>query len=96
MIILLVYFLEAQVKSIADHCRPDRQTLVFSATCKSKVEKLVMHALYDPVKVVCGDIGEASTDVTQNILVLPDVQAKFNWLFSNIVKFITSNALCSN
>jgi ATP-dependent RNA helicase DDX42 len=55
-----------------------------------------MHALYDPVKVVCGDIGEASTDVTQNILVLPDVQAKFNWLFSNIVKFITSNALCSN
>ena len=33
-------FQEPQVRSIADHIRPDRQCLLFSATFKKKVEKL--------------------------------------------------------
>lgn len=80
---------ERQVKSIADHIRPDRQCLVFSATCKTKIEKLIMHALYDPIKILCGDVGEANADVQQTIIVLDDLNAKFNWLFSNIVRLIT-------
>lgn len=79
------------MKSIADHIRPDRQCLVFSATCKTKIEKLIMHALYDPIKILCGDVGEANADVQQTIIVLDDLNAKFNWLFSNIVRLITSN-----
>ncbi|CAF5179731.1 unnamed protein product, partial [Rotaria magnacalcarata] len=31
---------EPQVRSIADHVRPDRQCLLFSATFKKKVERL--------------------------------------------------------
>ena len=80
---------EQQVKSIADHIRPDRQCLVFSATCKAKIEKLVIHALYDPIKILCGDIGEVNTDVHQKIVVVKDEEEKFHWLFANIVKFIT-------
>uniref|UniRef100_A0A914GXP2 Lipoyl synthase, mitochondrial n=1 Tax=Globodera rostochiensis TaxID=31243 RepID=A0A914GXP2_GLORO len=80
---------EPQVKSIADHIRPDRQCLVFSATMKSNIEKLIFHALFNPVKIVCGDVGEANADVEQTVLVLPGLQAKFDWLFAHIVKFIT-------
>lgn len=78
--IIRILNLENQVKSIADHIRPDRQCLVFrsidfidisiilvnfSATMKTKIEKLVVHALFFPIKIVCGDIGEANSDVAQ-------------------------------
>ncbi|KAF7639549.1 hypothetical protein Mgra_00000879 [Meloidogyne graminicola] len=79
---------EAQVKSIADHIRPDRQCLVFSATCKPKIEKLILHVLYNPIKILCGDIGE-NTTVHQQILACLNQEMKFEWLFRNIVNFIT-------
>ncbi|OZC06138.1 hypothetical protein X798_06877 [Onchocerca flexuosa] len=53
-----LYFSEAQVQSISDHIRPDRQCLMFSATFKSKVEKLAREALTDPVRIVQGEVGE--------------------------------------
>nr|CAD2140997.1 unnamed protein product [Meloidogyne enterolobii] len=79
---------EAQVKSISDHIRPDKQCLVFSATCKPKIEKLIMHVLYNPIKILCGDIGE-NTLVQQQIIVLYNQEMKYEWLFRNIVNFIT-------
>lgn len=45
--------------------RPDRQTLLFSATFKRKVERLARDVLTDPVRVVQGELGEANQDVTQ-------------------------------
>lgn len=53
-----IFFLETQVKSISDHIRPDRQCLMFSATFKTKVERLAREALRDPVRIVEGEIGE--------------------------------------
>lgn len=82
------------MKSIADHIRPDRQCLMFSATMRKKVEKIVVHALNNPVKIVCGDIGEANADVCQIVHVLSNAQEKWNWLSSHIVEFCTSNNLC--
>lgn len=41
-----------QVHSICAHVRPDRQTLLFSATFRKKVEKLARVALSDPIRVV--------------------------------------------
>ncbi|CAD5221276.1 unnamed protein product [Bursaphelenchus xylophilus] len=78
---------EAQVKSIADHVRPDRQCLMFSATFPSKIEKLTSYALSHPVKIVCGDVGEANADVMQHVLFLPSVEQKWQWLCLNIIKF---------
>jgi len=43
---------EAQVKSICAHVRPDRQSLLFSATFRKKVEKLARSALNDPIRVI--------------------------------------------
>lgn len=54
-----------QVRSIANQVRPDRQTLLFSATFKRRIEKLARDILSDPVRVVQGDVGEANKDVTQ-------------------------------
>ncbi|KAM3724357.1 ATP-dependent RNA helicase [Dirofilaria immitis] len=78
---------EAQVQSISDHIRPDRQCLMFSATFKSKVEKLAREALTDPVRIVQGEVGEANSDVIQTIEVLENVDIKWQWLLNHLVEF---------
>lgn len=80
---------EPQVRSICDHVRPDRQTLMFSATFKRKVERLARDVLTDPIKVVQGDVGEANEDVTQIVLVMPSnpPTSKWNWLTTHLVEF---------
>ncbi|CAD5215326.1 unnamed protein product [Bursaphelenchus okinawaensis] len=80
---------EAQVKSIADHVRPDRQCLMFSATFPLKIEKLASYALNQPVKIVCGDVGEANSDVIQHVHIFSKHDLKWEWLMMNIVKFCT-------
>lgn len=74
--------------------RPDRQTLLFSATFKKKVEKLARDVLTDPVRIVQGDVGEANTDVTQNIVMFyNNPTGKWNWLLHNIVEYLSSGSL---
>ncbi|KHN87845.1 ATP-dependent RNA helicase DDX42 [Toxocara canis] len=79
---------EAQVKSISNHIRPDRQCLMFSATFKAKVERLAREALLDPVRIVQGEVGEANEDVVQSVEVLPSVDAKWRWLLQRLVQFL--------
>lgn len=78
---------EPQVRSIANHVRKDRQSLLFSATFKKKVERLARDILLDPIRVVQGEAGEANEDVTQYIEVLPAGPAKWTWLVKNLVRF---------
>ncbi|KAL3831435.1 hypothetical protein ACJMK2_023186 [Sinanodonta woodiana] len=80
---------EPQVRSIANHVRPDRQTLLFSATFRKKVERLARDILIDPIRVVQGEAGEANTDVTQIVEVLPVGPAKWTWLIKRLVEFTT-------
>ena len=54
-----------QVRSIIGQVRPDRQTLLFSATMPNKVEKLVQDALTSPVRVTVGTVGAANDDIKQ-------------------------------
>lgn len=61
-------FIEGQVRSICAHVRPDRQTLLFSATFPRRVEKLARDALRDPIRILHGDAGEASADVHQSVV----------------------------
>lgn len=77
---------EPQVRSICDHVRPDRQTLMFSATFKRKIERLARDVLTDPVRVVQGELGEANEDVTQIVLVVPSGPAKWVWLTNKLVE----------
>lgn len=80
---------EPQVRSIANHVRPERQTLLFSATFRRKVEKLARDILADPVRVVQGEAGEANEDVTQLVEVLPLGPAKWTWLVKRLVEMTT-------
>ncbi|XP_008484723.1 ATP-dependent RNA helicase DDX42 [Diaphorina citri] len=83
---------EPQVRSICDHVRPNRQTLLFSATFKKRIEKLARDVLTDPIKIVQGDIGEANTDITQVVINLPQTQ-KLTWLTHNLVEFLSTGSL---
>ena len=44
--------------------RPDRQTLLFSATFKEKVQNLCQDILRDPIKIVVGKQGVSNEDIT--------------------------------
>ena len=77
-----VLLLPLQVRSIIGQVRPDRQTLLFSATMPNKVERLVQDALTSPVRVTVGEIGAANDDIKQACpdpsLVAPSSQDHFH------------------
>ena len=56
---------EYQMRSIVNNIRPDRQTLLFSATMKRKVEGFARELLKDPVRIVVGTVGQANPDIRQ-------------------------------
>ncbi|OCT62250.1 hypothetical protein XELAEV_18043334mg [Xenopus laevis] len=84
---------EYQVRSIANHVRPDRQTLLFSATFRKKIEKLARDILVDPIRVVQGDIGEANEDITQVVEILPSGPEKWTWLTRRLVEFTSTGSV---
>ncbi|GAA6229888.1 ATP-dependent RNA helicase DDX42 [Lates japonicus] len=84
---------EYQVRSIASHVRPDRQTLLFSATFRKKIERLARDILIDPIRVVQGDIGEANEDVTQVVELLLSGTDKWAWLTRRLVEFTSSGSV---
>ncbi|XP_034450061.1 ATP-dependent RNA helicase DDX42 isoform X2 [Hippoglossus hippoglossus] len=84
---------EYQVRSIASHVRPDRQTLLFSATFRKKIERLARDILTDPIRVVQGDIGEANEDVTQVVEMLHSGTEKWAWLIRRLVEFTSSGSV---
>lgn len=84
---------EPQVRSVCNHVRPDRQTLLFSATFRKKVERLAKDALQDPVKISQGILGQANEDVTQHVLLLKDQEAKRNWLYGILVELLSAGSV---
>nr|XP_040046597.1 ATP-dependent RNA helicase DDX42 [Gasterosteus aculeatus aculeatus] len=84
---------EYQVRSIASHVRPDRQTLLFSATFRKKIERLARDILIDPIRVVQGDVGEANEDVTQMVEMLHSATQKWDWLTRRLVEFTSTGSV---
>lgn len=81
------------MRSICNHVRPDRQTLLFSATFKKRIEKLARDVLTDPIKIVQGDLGEANEDITQHMLVFTNPAHKQNWLLCKLVEFLSQGTV---
>ncbi|KAJ0239950.1 DEAD-box ATP-dependent RNA helicase 24 [Hirschfeldia incana] len=75
---------EPQVRSIVGQIRPDRQTLLFSATMPWKVEKLAREILSDPIRVTVGEAGMANEDITQVVNVIPSDAEKLPWLLEKL------------
>lgn len=55
--VMIVVAFRRQVRSIMGQVRPDRQTLLFSATMPRKVEGLVRDALSAPIRITIGAAG---------------------------------------
>lgn len=75
---------ERQCRALVSQIRPDRQTLLFSATLDTKVERLVRDILTNPLRIAIGAIGQANRDVTQRVVVLDNNEKKWPWLINNI------------
>ena len=61
---------EPQLRSIVGQIRPDRQTLLFSATFPKKVEYLARDILTEPIKIVIGQHNQANSAIQQQAIVL--------------------------
>ncbi|KAH7676417.1 RNA helicase protein [Dioscorea alata] len=79
---------EPQIRSIVGQIRPDRQTLLFSATMPYKVERLAREILGDPIRVTVGEVGMANEDISQVINVLPSDAEKMPWLLEKLPEMI--------
>lgn len=94
---------EKQVTSILANVRPDRQTLMFSATLGRRVEKVAKQWLSNPVRIAVGRTGMSSEHVSQHLLVLPSYNAKKQWIMEmtptlanvgRMIVFVSSRADC--
>jgi ATP-dependent RNA helicase DDX42 len=79
---------ETQVRTILKALRPDRQTLLLSATLGRRIESIAREWLQpDYVRIAVGKSGETSEHVDQHVMVLPNVQAKQSFLLQMIPTF---------
>ncbi|XP_068600305.1 probable ATP-dependent RNA helicase DDX46 isoform X2 [Brachionichthys hirsutus] len=67
---------EPQVMRIVDNIRPDRQTVMFSATFPRAMEALARRILAKPIEVQVGGRSVVCSDVEQHVLVI-DEDKKF-------------------
>ena len=58
---------EPQIKLITQNVRPDRQTVLFSATFPKQIEKLAKSILKIPLEIVVGTRSVANKDITQYV-----------------------------
>lgn len=79
---------EYQVRSIISQIRPDRQTLLFSATFRGKLENFVSDILRDPVKITIGNSVHCNPSINQEIIVLEHPSKKLAWLLERLQKFM--------
>ncbi|CAB9511388.1 dependent RNA helicase [Seminavis robusta] len=83
---------QSQVSQILENIRPNRQTLLLSATISRRIETVAQQWLnggskagigiqqQDYVRIAVGRTGQASLNVQQHVMVLPSVHAKLSWL----------------
>ncbi|CAD5119735.1 DgyrCDS8331 [Dimorphilus gyrociliatus] len=63
---------EPQVMRIIDNVRPDRQTVMFSATFPRQMEALARRILNKPLEIQVGGRSVVCAEVTQHVLVLEE------------------------
>ncbi|CCE61965.1 hypothetical protein TPHA_0B02930 [Tetrapisispora phaffii CBS 4417] len=68
---------EPQIRKIVDQIRPDRQTLMWSATWPKEVQQLARDYLNDPIQVQIGSLElSASHTITQLVEVVSDFEKR--------------------
>ncbi|BGP51859.1 ATP-dependent RNA helicase dbp2 [Rhodotorula kratochvilovae] len=83
---------EPQIRKILDQIRPDRQTLMFSATWPKEVQKLAHTYLKDFIQVTIGSLElSANLNITQIVEVCSDFE-KRGKLIKHLEKISAENA----
>ena len=62
-----------QVRKVLELVRPDRQTLMFSATWPTQVRRLASEFLRNAATIQIGKLSAANTNIKQNVIVIPEV-----------------------
>ena len=78
---------EPQLRSLLGQIRPDRQTLLFSATMPPRVEALAASATTAPVRITVGARRAAAAGVRQVVQVLDEAN-KPAWLAATLPGFV--------
>lgn len=68
---------EPQIRMIMQTIRPDRQTVLFSATFPRTIEKLAKGLLRFPVEIIVGERTTVNKDIKQLVEIRADDQDKF-------------------
>jgi ATP-dependent RNA helicase DDX46/PRP5 len=63
---------EPQVMRIVENVRPDRQTVMFSATFPRQMEALARRILSKPIEIQVGGRSVVCKDIDQHVVVLDD------------------------
>jgi hypothetical protein len=86
---------EPQIRKIVDQIRPDRQTLLWSATWPKEVQSIARDFLKDPYQVIigCPDL-KANHNITQNVEVMADYEKypRLKVLLKDILSHAEANA----
>lgn len=61
---------EPQISRILGNIRPDKQTVLFSATFPRSIENLAKKILQTPVEIVVGNRGQTCQNVDQRVEVV--------------------------
>ena len=76
-----------QVTQILQSLRPDRQSLLVSATFDSRLRRRCQEWMHDPFRISVGKTGESSKHVIQHAICLPNAKAKTNFLKESLPTF---------
>ncbi|KAM7189976.1 P-loop containing nucleoside triphosphate hydrolase protein [Naviculisporaceae sp. PSN 640] len=72
---------EPQVMRIFNNVRPERQTVLFSATMPRIIDSLTKKVLVDPVEITVGGRSVVAKEIDQKVEVIPE-EEKFNRLLA--------------
>jgi ATP-dependent RNA helicase DDX42 len=75
---------ESQVRTIIQRIRPDRQIALFSATMPPRIERMCRDILRDPIRIVVGAVGQASSLIDRNVFIVHSDDEKLVWLKSTL------------
>ena len=77
-----------QVTQVLQNLRPDRQSLLVSATFDSRLQRRCQEWMHDPCRISVGKTGESSKHVIQHAICLPNSQAKIDFLKESLPAFV--------
>ena len=70
-----------------------RQTILFSATMKKRIEDFAREILINPIRIVIGQIGQANPDIKQMVNIFTNETEKYNWLLKNLDEYIADGKI---